>query len=194
MWFSEVRPCLSWGCWCDAFDGECCDISLAASADPTFRMLWHLFPTLWNDLVWESFKCWPETFTCCTARWYHTSVASVSMQLAAREPCAGIRLGLLQRQLQCNQLSPLRQEWVRGRGDFFPAAESCYYTSSPLHWILGMLLCRCAVTNICNPKTYGSFLRRSGMLTKASFLKFSGLACPFWGREYKEWPFCFWTW
>lgn len=45
----------------------------------------HLFPTLWNDLNEKAFKCCKETFGGYAAWQYHTSVASVSLQLAVAQ-------------------------------------------------------------------------------------------------------------
>lgn len=120
MWLSELTVCLSWGCCCcnASFffwggEGECCDISHAAAAGWTLWMLWHLFPRLQNELIWE-FRMLKRDLQLLHCLMYHASVASVELQLAARELCAGTRPGLLQRQLQCNQHDLPRQWSQRG--------------------------------------------------------------------------------
>lgn len=141
MWLSELTMCLSWGCCCNAaffLGGECYDISHAAAvAGWTLWMLWHLLPRLLNDLIREFWmlKRDLQLLHCLT---YHASVASVLLQLAARELCAGTRPGLLQRQLQCNQHDPPRQWSQRGETYLW-----LLNFAKIAHWVLDILLCRC---------------------------------------------------
>lgn len=139
---------LSWGCWCDAFYWECCNIPHAPSAGWNPLDIWRLFPTLWNDLIRESLKWCEEPVSRCSAWQNSVSVASVSLQPAAAR---------LSRRVVCrNSAWPSAEtaatqpapSWEKGResegGNFFffffpppQVVQFCNDTTSPLNWICG---------------------------------------------------------
>lgn len=78
----------------------------------------HLFPILWNDLIWKSFKWCKKSSSHCAAWQYRASVASVWLQLAVAQLswCHVQELGLAFCRDSCNATSSILWERDPGRG------------------------------------------------------------------------------